>query len=160
MEPGCKARSIEFSSFSSFILSRLRVYEGKGQQEEQRMGEVSLYPSTSPHPCWVVASTVGEGVSSIPARTLWPGKSQSLSDTEISGSFPGKSHQDSEATLKACLITITNVHGVLAACWALRAPQAFTCTSFNNAVREVVLSLSPWLQMGNRRYWKNDELTA
>lgn len=125
-------------------------------------GEVSLHPSTSP---------LGRPVGSWPGR--WEkvylasqpeprdlGKTQFLSDTEISGSFSEKSHQDSEAILMACLITITNVHVVLTACWALRALQTFTCTSFSSSAREVVLSLFLWLQMGKRRHQKNNKLTA
>ena len=46
------------------------------------------------------------------------GKAKALSDIKISDSFPGKTHQDTEATLMSGLILTAKVHRVLTMCWA------------------------------------------
>lgn len=88
------------------------MYEGKGQQGEQRKGGVSLYPSfilASVKFHWVLVRT-GRGCTWLPSDL---GKPQALSDAAISGSFPGESPRGvTEATLMSCLIILADVQTI------------------------------------------------
>lgn len=89
------------------MLPILSMYEGKGQQGEQRKGGVSLYPSlilASVKFHWVLVRTE-RGCTWLPG--IWESPRLCLMQ-RFQAAFQG-SHQDTEATLMSCLIILADM---------------------------------------------------
>lgn len=117
VEPECKSRSVEFTSFSSLILPKLSTHEAKGQHGEPGNGR-SPYTLACLSPFWRFVGSCPGLLGQIHLSML-----QALSDVEISADFQ-RGHQDTEATLMPWLIIIANIHSGLTVCG--RWPKLFT----------------------------------